>query len=74
MTYKIGQKFRYSGIFAENYLLAQVAPKQVALIGLESGNRWTEAITVHKVDAITADEFYAIAWEQPKDFELINAD
>ena len=71
MTYAIGQKFHHTGQFEEDYILAQIGPKQVALIGLESGNRWTEAFPVEKVDAITADEFDAIAWKQPEDFELI---
>ena len=72
MMYSIGQRFHYNGRFEEDYILAQVAPNQVALIGLQAGNRWTEAFPVQKVDAITEAEFEAIAWEQPYNFELIN--
>ena len=74
MTYKIGQRFRYTGgSFDESYILAQVGYKQVALIGLDAGNRWMDPVKVEHVDEITEAEFDAIRWGGPEDFELINA-
>lgn len=71
MTYSIGQRFHYNGNYPEDYILAQIGTLKVALIGLESGNRWCEGITVKTCDDITKQEFEEITWGQPENFELI---
>ena len=71
MMYSIGQKFHYTGQFEEDYILAQVGFKQVALIRLTEGNRWMDPVKVEHVDEITEAEFEAIRWGRPEDFKLI---
>jgi hypothetical protein len=46
-NYQIGDRFKVIGWY-EKYMLAQVGPGEVALIGLQSGNRFTDPITVSK--------------------------
>ena len=71
MTYSIGQRFHYNGIYQEDYILAQVGALKAALIGLKSGNRYCEGITVKICDNITEQEFEEVAGGEPEKFELI---
>lgn len=56
--YGIGQRFRYHGA---EWILAQVAPSQVALISLEDGNRFREGFEVAHIFNITSEEFSRIS-------------
>lgn len=64
-TYKVGQRFCMNGVLQE-YLLASVEPKRVALIGLQEGNRWRTPCMVRNVDKITVAEMKVIAGEWNK--------
>jgi len=53
--FKIGTFFQ--DLDSENiYLLSQVNPGMVCLIRLDTGNRWTDPVSVNFVNRITADE------------------
>lgn len=63
VTYSIGDRFRiFNGSQDEGeYILAQVFPYEVCLIGLETGNRWADPIKVEEIKAITKKEMNEIA-------------
>jgi hypothetical protein len=73
--FKIGERFKlydYDREDDDTYLLAQVAPFKVALIGLDSGNRWYEGGKVVDPSKITPDEFEIISYcAQGQVFERI---
>ncbi len=56
---QIGQRYLhkdgYSGYF-ETYLLAQVDAFKIALIDLQSGNRWSNPVVVKNPEGITEKE------------------
>lgn len=54
--YKIGQIINFGSSDGQDYIIAQTDVATVNLIGLESGNRYTESIQVGYVSAITAYE------------------
>lgn len=56
--YHIGQRFI---IDRKEYLLCQGTPRLVALVGLSSGNRWTEGAVVRDSSSITQMELDRIA-------------
>ena len=58
----VGQQYEVNEF--GTYLLAQVAKRQVCLIGLESANRLNDMVTVHDVFNITEAEFSLILGEQ----------
>lgn len=59
--YKIGQKFRYVGengvLSHDTYLFAQIGFEGCNLIGLKSGNRWTNPIKVKNCAEVPKEEF-----------------
>jgi hypothetical protein len=55
---KCGDRFEINGVW---YLLAQFDSNKVALISLETGNRWTEPCSVKDSCHISRDEFYSIS-------------
>lgn len=65
-TYCIGDRFarEYQNTISE-YILSQVQEGIVALIGLESGNRWDDPVKVQTVMKITHEEFYEISGHKP---------
>ncbi len=60
-TYTIGQRFARmcpdGTMYAEIYLLAQVGPSMVTLIGMTSGNRWKEPLRIRNTSKIPARVF-----------------
>ena len=62
-TYKRGQIFIYTNdLYVEQdlYLLVEVSRKNVCLINIENGNRWSEPIEVGYSDNIKEEEFEEI--------------
>jgi len=59
-TYSIGDKFKVEGQEQE-YVLAQVDKGKVALIGLETWDRYSSPLKVNKVHRITQNELFGIA-------------
>jgi|SRR5690606_2039480 len=66
VVHKIGNRYQYEG---EDYILACVDNKKIALISLEDGNRWTNPISVNLVDNISEDEWDRITEGEP--FQLL---
>jgi hypothetical protein len=57
-AHKIGNRYLVNGSnIHEEYMLCQVLPSQVCLVGLESGNRLVEPVLVKNVLKITHREF-----------------
>jgi hypothetical protein len=56
---KCGQRFEVTG--GVQYILAQVGPNQVCLIGLDDGNRWNERVEVKESSDITSQEWKKIS-------------
>lgn len=63
MTLACGQKFKAydkeNGQIEGTYVLAQVDIMKVCLINIETGNRWTNPVSVNDVMAISIKE-----WEE----------
>lgn len=57
LRYEIGDLFHYRG---KTYILAQVEHEHVALIDLETGNRWRHPAHVNHVHYILPDDLPAI--------------
>jgi hypothetical protein len=53
-TYEVGDKFKRS---THTYILANVGYKTVAMINIESGNRWSDGIEVENIIRIGEKEF-----------------
>lgn len=60
---RIGDRFVNLGgnFYQGEYILASVDCKRVALIGLQSGNRWSNPVKVSDVTAITESEWDEIS-------------
>lgn len=71
VTYRYGQKFRNSSN-DDIYVLCQAAPYMMGFIGVESGNRWSEFIAVHKPEAVTQTELDRMSGSERGNFRLIN--
>lgn len=54
MKYKIGQYWKIDNGL---YILSSPAVKEVVLINLRTGSRWTEAVKVNNCTDVTAEEF-----------------
>jgi len=68
MTFHIGQRFYHD---QDVYILAQVMPLRVALINLQTGNRWSDPVAVQNVQAITSEELEYIMAGNITSFSLI---
>ena len=69
-VYSIGQRFS-EAFMHDEYLLAQVDDKRIALIGLDNGNRWSNSVKVGNPNEISELEFAEICGETDR-FTLKN--
>lgn len=60
-TYAVGQRFLNENDYDEEYILAQIGPREVALISLEDGNRWSVGVEVQSISSITKEEWEEIS-------------
>jgi hypothetical protein len=56
VAHKLGKHYVH-GILHEDYVLTQTSPGQMALIGIDSGNRYNNPIQVKNVFDVTIEEF-----------------
>lgn len=56
----------------EVYLVANVDHFKIALINVESGNRWTNPVIVGDWELITTSEWDKITGNDPSSFTIIN--
>lgn len=62
----------YFSTYREKYILAQVLPSKVCLIGLQSGNRKTEAVEVQDVTYLSRSEFLEVCGEHAQEIKMID--
>ena len=69
----LGQRFKYTYWGpSEEYILAQTDTREIALIELKVGNRFTKPVNVKNSSNITEDEWAAITHNKAEYFELIS--
>lgn len=74
---RVGQVFinANSGLGADfPYVLAAVNPKEMALIGLKTGNRWDEPVIVDRNDNVSDAEWSAITDGCPEDWVRVEVE
>ena len=54
--HKVGERYRLRN--QEEFILANVAPRQVALISLRAGVRWRDGVTVSNTNEITSSDVW----------------
>ena len=71
----LGQRFKYTCWNwgpSEEYILAQTDTREIALIDLKNGNRFTKPVNVKSSSNITEDEWAAITHNNAEYFELMS--